>query len=235
MGTGLRPLDWSWLGRVGYAEAVALQESTRDEIRAGCRGDRLLLLEHPPVYTLGRNAVTADVTAPVEWLASRGIEVFEADRGGQVTYHGPGQLVGYPVVDLSPDRQDVRRYVRGLQEVLVRVLGDFGLEAEGRREQPEIGVWVGNAKVASLGIHIKRWITTHGFALNVTTDLSHFAGIVPCGLAGVRMASIESLTGQRPDLEHVARMCVGHFRQVLGYELESVAVQRRASPRGVTG
>jgi lipoyl(octanoyl) transferase len=235
MGTELRPLEWSWLGRVGYAEAVALQESTRDEIRAGLRGDRLLLLEHPPVYTLGRNAVTADVTAPVEWLASRGIEVFEADRGGQVTYHGPGQLVGYPIVDLSPDRQDVRRYVRGLQEVLVRVLGDFGLEAEARRDQPEIGVWVGDAKVASLGIHIKRWITTHGFALNVTTDLSHFAGIVPCGLAAVRMASIESLTGRRPDLERVARACVDHFRQVLGYELGPVAVHRRASPRGAGG
>jgi len=221
MGTELRPLEWSWLGRIGYAEAVSLQESTREDVRAGRRGDQLLLLEHPPVYTLGRNAGAADVTAPPEWLASRGIEVFEADRGGQVTYHGPGQLVGYPIVNLSPDRQDIRRYVRGLQEVLVRVLGDFGLEAEGRREQPEIGVWVGDTKVASLGIHIKRWVTTHGFALNVTTDLAHFAGIVPCGLRGVPMASIESLTGRRPGLEVVADRLVRRFCDVFGYEAEA--------------
>jgi len=225
METALRPLDWSWLGRVGYAEAVALQESTCDEIRAGRRGDRLLLLEHPPVYTLGRNAGSADVTAPAEWLASRGIEIFESDRGGQVTYHGPGQLVGYPIVDLSPDRQDIRGYVRALQEVLVRTLAGYGLDAEGRREQPEIGVWVGDAKVASLGIHIKRWITTHGFALNVTTELAHFAGIVPCGLRGVRMASIESLTGATPKLPDVAERLVRHFCEVLGYAVRPAPVK----------
>lgn len=219
-----RSLEWTWLGRVPYAEAVALQESIRDGIRAGRSGDRLLLLEHPPVYTLGRNAGPGDVTAPAEWLAARGLEVFATDRGGQVTYHGPGQLVGYPIVDLAPDRRDVRRYVRALQEVLVRTLGDYGLAAEGRRAQPEIGVWVGEEKVASLGIHIKRWITTHGFALNVTTDLSHFAGIVPCGLHGVRMASIESLTGRRPGLEEVADRLVRHFCDVFDYAVEPTRV-----------
>lgn len=218
-----RELEARFLGRVPYAEAAALQASLRDAARAGTIGDRFLLLEHPPVFTLGRNAVRADVTAPGEWLDSHGIELFETDRGGKVTYHGPGQLVGYPIVNLSPDRQDIRRYVHALQEVLVRTLGDYGLAAEGRREQPEIGVWVGDAKVASLGIHIKRWVTTHGFALNVTTDLSLFAGIVPCGLAGVRMASIESLTGLRPPLAEVAVRCVTHFCDVLGYRRCSVA------------
>lgn len=227
MNASPRLLECNWLGRVGYAEAVALQERTRDEIRAGLRCDRLLLLEHPPVYTLGRNASASDVVASREWLASRGIEVFEADRGGQVTYHGPGQLVGYPVVDLSPDRQDIRRYVRGLEEVLVRTLSDYGLAAEGRREQPEIGVWVGDAKVASLGIHIKRWVTTHGFALNVTTDLSHFDGIVPCGLHGIRMGSIHSLSALRPDIEVVAGTVLTHFCDVLGYQVsEAVAAIR---------
>lgn len=222
--TPRRELEARFLGRVPYAEAVALQESARDAIRGGLAGDRFLLVEHPPVFTLGRNAHREDVTASPAWLASRGIEIFETDRGGKVTYHGPGQLVGYPVVNLSPDRRDIRKYVHSLQEVLVRTLADYGLQAEGRREQPEIGVRVGDAKIASLGIHIKRWITTHGFALNVTTDLAHFAGIVPCGLEGVRMASIESLTGRRPPLSEVAGRCVAHFCDVLGYGPCPVAV-----------
>jgi len=148
-----------------------------------------------------------------------GIPVAASDRGGQVTYHGPGQLVGYPVVNLSPDRRDVRRYVHDLQEVLIRTLADYGVTAERRSEQAFIGVWVGEEKIASIGVHLSRWITTHGFALNVATDLSLFAGIVPCGLNQVRMTSIARLTGSAPQLPEVATTAARHFAAVFGRDL----------------
>jgi len=211
-----RTLRWGWLGRVPYAEGVALQERVREELRAGRGDEHLLLLEHPHVYTLGRNATAGDVVLPRELLAARGVEVAESDRGGQVTYHGPGQLVGYPVVDLDPDRRDVRRYVCDLQETLIRTLADCGVEAERRDGQAFVGVWVGEAKIASIGIHLKRWVTTHGFALNVSTDLDYFAGIVACGLPDVPLTSIERLTGRRPPLAEVAATYAGHFADVFG-------------------
>lgn len=209
-----RELHWSWLGRVPYVEATAMQEHAREELRGGRGPERLLLLEHSPVYTLGRSASAADIVASREWLAARGVEVHECDRGGQVTYHGPGQLVGYPILDLSPDRRDVRRYVRDLQQVLVDTLAELGVAAEGRHAAPEIGVWVGERKIASLGVHLSRWITTHGFALNVATDLSMFQGIVACGLSGVRMTSVRELLGTAPDLEHLADLCASNLARI---------------------
>jgi lipoyl(octanoyl) transferase len=219
---GRRPLHWEFLGRVPYREAVERQHAVRDALKRGEGVDHLLLVEHPPVYTLGRNATAADILAAPEWLAEHGIEIEECDRGGQVTYHGPGQLVGYPVVNLSPDRRDVRRYVRDLQEVLLRTLADYGVTAAVREGQAFVGVWAGEdgeEKIASIGVHLSRWITTHGFALNVTTDLSHFAGIVPCGLRGIGMTSIERLTGRAPALAEVAALCAGHFAAVFGREV----------------
>jgi lipoyl(octanoyl) transferase len=214
-----RPLHWTWLGRVPYGEAAELQHAARDGVRHGEGPERFLLLEHPHVYTLGRNADGTDVLAGPEWLRARGIEVAECDRGGQVTYHGPGQLVGYPVVNLSPDRRDIRRYVRDVQEVLIRTLAEYGVEAWPGEEQAFIGVWAGEAKIASIGIHLSRWITTHGFALNVSTDLSYFGGIIPCGLDQVEMTSIERLTGRAPALPEIAAVCARHFGEVLGREL----------------
>lgn len=214
-----RSLHWDFLGRVPYDEAVALQHATRDALKRGAGPERFLLLEHPPVFTLGRNASHEDVRADPEWLAARGVQVAECDRGGQVTYHGPGQLVGYPIVNLSPDRRDVRRYVRDLQEVLIRTLADYGVTARPGEGQAFIGVWAGEEKIASIGVHLSRWITTHGFALNVSTDLSFFNGIIPCGLHQVRMTSLERLTGRAPSLPEVAAVCARHFGEVFDREL----------------
>jgi lipoyl(octanoyl) transferase len=217
-----RSLHWDYLGRVPYTEAVELQLAARSALKTGEGPERLLLLEHPHVYTLGRNASEADVLASPEWLRARGVEVAECDRGGQVTYHGPGQLVGYPIVNLSPDRRDVRRYVRDLQEVLIRTLADYGITAEGRDGQAFVGVWVGEEKIASIGVHLSRWITTHGFALNVSTDLSYFAGIIPCGLHQVRMTSIERLTGRAPVLPEIAEVYARHFGDIFERVIERV-------------
>lgn len=213
-GAALRTLDWCYLGTLDYRRSLALQESRREKLRAGQANEALLLLEHPHIYTLGRNADRADVLADSDWLQSRGVNIEECDRGGQVTYHGPGQLVGYPILDLNPDRRDLRRYVRDLQEVLVRVLAEVGLVAEPRSKSTEIGVWVEGKKIASLGVHVSRWITTHGFALNVNTDLSYFAAIVPCGIRGVEMTSVAEITGQNLPLRDLAALCVHHTAEV---------------------
>jgi len=219
MATAPRQVNFGFLGRVPYAQAVALQTAAREGIRRRGGREHLFLLEHPHVYTLGRNASISDLLVDPGWLAAHEVEVAESDRGGQMTYHGPGQLVGYPILNLSPDRRDIRRYVRDLQETLIRTLAAFGLAAEPRQEQALIGVWVGEEKIASIGIHLSRWITTHGFALNVTTDLSMFGGIIPCGLHSVRMTSIERLTGAKPSVEEVARIYAGVFAEVFEREL----------------
>jgi lipoyl(octanoyl) transferase len=236
-----RDLGWCYLGRVEYRVANRLQERVRQELGDRLSGEHLLLLEHPHVYTLGRRAAAADILASGPWLRAQGIEVAECDRGGQVTYHGPGQLVGYPVLDLSPDRRDVRRYVADLQRVLIDTLADFGVAARPASEPSLIGVWVGETKIASIGVHLRRWITTHGFALNVTTDLGYFQRIVPCGIPGVRMASIESETGARPDLAAVAAVLSDHFARVFGRRLHRVdagsllALEADTAPTTVAG
>lgn len=218
-----RPVKWAFLGRIGYSEGVDLQERVRAEVQAGREGDHLLLLEHDHVYTLGRSANSADLRMDEAERRARGIGTAETDRGGQVTYHGPGQLVGYPIMDLNPDRRDVRRYVRDLQEVLVRTLARYDVAARGGEETSEIGVWAGGGKIASIGIHLSRWVTTHGFALNVSTDLEHFAGIVPCGLPGVRMTSLALETGAVVELEPIAAICAQEFGHVFERELEPMS------------
>ena len=218
-----RPLRTGFLGRVPYSVAEALQIRLRDALLRGDGADHLLLLEHPSVFTLGRNARAQDVVADAAWLDRRGVEVHATDRGGQATYHGPGQLVGYPVLDLKPDRRDVRRYVRDLEEVLIRVLADYGIAGEPALSPRPVGVWVGPRKIASLGIHLRHWVTTHGFALNVATDLSYFGGIVACGMPGAPMTSIEELRGAAPALDEVAARVVHHFSAVFERAPEPVA------------
>ncbi len=217
-----RRLAWTFLGRRPYAPTYELQEHLRRQIREGRGPEHLLLLEHDPVFTLGRGAARSDVVATDGWLRERGIEVFKTNRGGQVTYHGPGQLVGYPILNLDPDRRDVRRYVRDLQEVLIRTLSDFGVEGRRREGKEYIGIWVGEQKIASIGVHLARWITIHGFALNVATDLDHFGGIVACGLPQVRMTSIERLTGRGVPLPEIAARVAVHAGRVFERELAEI-------------
>ncbi len=220
-GTTIRSV---YLGRVGYEAGVELQHRLRQQLLDGepDASGTLLLLEHPPTYTVGRNCDRSDVVADPDWLRQRGIAVAECDRGGRATYHGPGQLVGYPVIDLRSARRNVRAYVRDLQEVLVCTLAAFGVDAVGGEERERIGVWVGRRKIASIGIHLRRWVTTHGFALNVCTDLDDFAGILSCGFDAGVMTSIEELTGRRPGLEDVAGCCAENFARVFERRLVSV-------------
>ncbi len=213
-----RKTSWSFLGRVPYAATAASQVVHREALRRGTGPERLLLLEHEPVFSLGRNATAADVLWTPSELASRGIEVQPTDRGGQVTFHGPGQLVGYPILDLNPDRRDIRRYVRDLQQVLVLTLADFAIAAEGGAGE-RIGVWVGRRKIASIGVHLSRWRTTHGFALNVAPELALFGGIVACGLPDVEMTSIARESGMEPTLEAVSASVRRHFAAVFEREL----------------
>ena len=205
-----------------------MQSNIRQRVRQGGR-EALLLLQHPHVLTLGRNASPSDILVSNEWLRSKRIDVVKCDRGGRVTYHGPGQLVGYPIIDLSPDRRDIRRYVRDLIEVLVTTLELFHVSAQPRFAAEELGVWVGSRKIASIGVHISRWITTHGFALNVNTDLDYFSSIVPCGLAGVRMTSLLEETGTRYSLDEVAEVCCARFCEVFLRTADQSAPERMRS------
>jgi lipoyl(octanoyl) transferase len=216
-----RPLDVRRLGRVAYDEALALQRTLVEERRAGQIDDTLLLLEHPHVLTLGvrRGGGRANILASPARLAEMGVEVFEAGRGGDVTYHGPGQLVGYPIIDLRPDRQDVHRYVRDIEEVMIRTCADFRISAE--RVPGFSGAWVqhperGAEKVAAIGVRIARWITSHGFALNVNSDLECFRLIVPCGIADRGVTSLQALTGKTIEMRSVEDAVVEHFSAVFG-------------------
>jgi lipoate-protein ligase B len=177
------------LGQLGYVEALELQRSlARDRISGAIPQDLLLLVEHPPVVTLGRSSKQKHLVASPEFLQSKGVDVFEVERGGDVTFHGPGQLVGYPIIDLKRHRQDLHWYLRKIEEALINSLADYGIPGE--RNTAYTGVWTRGKKIASIGVHARDWVTWHGFALNVTTDLSYFDLIVPCGIDGVMMTSI---------------------------------------------
>jgi lipoyl(octanoyl) transferase len=209
-----RSLSVRQLGLVRYPEALAIQRALVEQRRAGSVGDLLLLVEHPHVLTLGvrGDGGRSHILARPDVLASRGVDVHEAGRGGDVTYHGPGQIVGYPIIDLRPDRCDVHRYVRDLEEVLIRTAADYGLDAG--RVEGLTGVWVGREKLAAIGVRLSRWITSHGFALNVATDLDYFNLIVPCGIADRGVTSLERLLGRPVDRSAVEARLVAHFSDV---------------------
>ncbi len=209
----MRVCEYRYLGRTPYAEALALQQSLHDSRKRNEISDTLLLLEHPHVITLGRAANRANILVDEQTRTEKKIELFETGRGGDVTYHGPGQLVGYPIISLAPDAQDVRRYVRNIQEVLVRTARDFGVEAEPRGGD-HVGVWVGDDKLAAIGIRISRWVTMHGFAFNVTTALEYFNLIVPCGIQGHGVTSLEKILGTTIEIATVAKIAAKHFGEV---------------------
>ncbi len=207
-------------GLMPYAVAHALQQDLVERRKRDEIPDTLLLLEHPHVITLGRAAERANILADDRTMAGLGVELHETGRGGDVTYHGPGQLVGYPILKLSPDRCDIRRYVRDLQEVLIRTAADYGLTATGHDESnPNVGVWVGGEKLAAIGIRISRWVTMHGFAFNITTDLDYFRLIVPCGIRDHGVTSLEWLLGRRLAVAEVADRVIRHFGDVFQREM----------------
>lgn len=205
------------LGRIDYVAALDLQRERVEARKAGRIPDTLLLLEHPHVYTLGRNARRENILASSERLAQIGAAVFETDRGGDVTYHGPGQLVGYPILDLNGHRRDVRWYMRSLEEVFIRVAAGYGIQAG--RIDGLTGVWVGETKLVAMGVHISRWVTSHGFAFNVNTDLGYFERIVPCGLPDKGVTSLEKLLARRVQMEDAAERVVEAFGSVFRMEM----------------
>jgi lipoate-protein ligase B len=215
-----RYLEVRRLGRVGYKDALDLQKRLEAEVIEQRDADHLLLLEHPHTFTLGRRAKNDGVLATAEMLRGLGVEVFETDRGGKVTYHGIGQIVGYPVISLSPDREDVHKYVRDIEEVIVRTMADFDIAAF--RIEGLTGVHTTEGKIAAIGVHIKRWVTTHGFALNVNTDLSYYNWIIAC--EGEPVTSMERLLGREVDLAEVEDRIITNFADVFDRSAVSASV-----------
>lgn len=211
------------LGVVDYDEAFALQKRHVERLQQNEGDDVLLFVEHPHVITVGRNADGRAIVADTRAIEARGARVVATDRGGDVTYHGPGQLVGYPIVRLEPGRRDIRRYVHDLEEVLIDTLADFGVGAA--RHPEHRGVWVEGRKIASLGIRISRWVTSHGFALNVSTDLSYFSLMNPCGIEGCRMTSLDQECAASIPMTAVRERATAHFGNVFAREMheESIA------------
>jgi lipoate-protein ligase B len=201
------------LGRIDYEAALAVQKETELAVKNRVRPDTLLLLEHPHTFTIGRRGDSSSILLDRDELSARNVTLFETNRGGKVTYHGLGQVVGYPIINLSPDREDVHRYVRDLETVLIRTMGDFGINAF--RIDGLTGVHTERGKVAAIGVHIARWVTTHGFALNVNTDLSYFDLIIACD--GEPVTSMEALLGNETDLSIVEDRIATHFADVFSY------------------
>jgi lipoyl(octanoyl) transferase len=214
---------------MSYAEALELQQQLVEKRKRDEVSDQLLLLEHPHVITLGRAANRANVLIDDAARERYGVELYETGRGGDVTYHGPGQIVGYPIIKLAPDRCDVRRYVRDLEEVLIRVAADFGIEAG--RIDGLTGVWVGDEKLAAIGVRISRWVTMHGFAFNVVTDLNYFQLIVPCGIADHGVTSLEKILGEKVELIEVARRMEQRFGEV--FDRRMLTASREASASSI--
>jgi lipoyl(octanoyl) transferase len=210
------------LGRISYADGLEIQRQRVAARKAGTISDTLLLLEHPHVYTLGRNAHEGNILVSRDRLAALDAEVFETDRGGDVTYHGPGQLVGYPILDLTRHKRDLAWFMRSIEQVLIDTAADFGVTAG--RIPGCTGVWIGTGKLAAMGVHVSRWVTSHGFAFNASTDLSYFDHIIPCGIRNKQVTSLEKLLGRRIEIAAVAERVVDHFGKVFALEMVSSTV-----------
>lgn len=218
-----RPVEFRDLGRMGYLDAYALQQELVSRRKAGEIPDQLLFVEHTPVITMGRNAHESNILFSREALLAAGVEIQETDRGGDVTYHGPGQIVGYPIFDLREWKRDVGAYMRALEQVIIEAIGAFGFAGE--RIPGASGVWVGNAKVAAIGVHLSRWISSHGFALNVETNLDHFKFIVPCGLTKP-VTSLRALGCSAP-ADDVKESLLAAFAEVFEIDIAQPAIMSR--------
>jgi lipoyl(octanoyl) transferase len=216
------------LGRIDYARALEVQQQMVAQRKEGLIADQLLLLEHPHVITLGRNGHLENLLADEHVLGRAGIAYQPTDRGGDITYHGPGQLVGYPILDLREWKRDVGAYVRAIEQVIIDTLADYGIS--GGRIPGLTGVWVEESKIAAIGVHISRWVTSHGFALNVSTDLSYFQYIVPCGLTRP-VTSMERL-GARATLAEISGTLAAHFGRIFSVEMENAHDRRSDAPNG---
>lgn len=225
-----RALKVQRLGRVEYGAALEIQKRTERAVLDGEQPDTLLLLEHPHTLTLGRRATDGGIIAPEEILRARDVTVFETNRGGKVTYHGLGQIVGYPIIKLSPDREDVHRYVRDLEEALIRTMSDFGIEAF--RVNGLTGVHTARGKVAAIGVHIARWVTTHGFALNVNTDLSYFNLIIAC--EGEPVTSMKEILSREVEMSEVEDRIVERFAEVFEMEVSHRDAETQREQEGTT-
>ena len=212
-----RTLKVERLGRVEYGAALEIQKQTERAVLTGEQSDTLLLLEHPHTLTLGRRATGGGIIAPDAVLRARGVSVFETNRGGRITYHGLGQIVGYPIINLTPEREDVHRFVRDLEEVLIRTMTDFNIEAF--RVEGLTGVHTPCGKVAAIGVHIARWITTHGLALNVNTDLSYFDLIIAC--EGEPVTSMKEILGREVEMKTVEDQIIERFAEVFEMDMNS--------------
>jgi len=211
------PCDLRNLGVVTYENGLRMQERLVAARQADEISDQLLLLEHPPVITLGRSGKAGHLTASEDQLGERGVRFYETTRGGDITYHGPGQIVGYPILHLGEGSRDIRRYVTNVEEVLLRTAAEYGIE--GSRDPQNRGVWVGREKLGAIGVRIARWVTSHGFAFNVDPDLDHFSFIIPCGIQGRGVTSLRRLLGRSVDPREVREMISTHFSEVFGRDL----------------
>ena len=217
VGLGIKVCDLVTPGTIGYREAVELQERF---VQAAARGEseKLILLEHPHVITLGRGFHAENLLFSTEWLRENGVAVEESGRGGDVTYHGPGQVVGYPILNIS-DRPDLHLYLRNLEEWMIRCVGDFGIQAG--RKPGLTGIWVNDEKIGAIGVRVSRWITSHGFALNVNTDLTRFEYIVPCGIRQHGVTSMQKLLNRPIPMEQVHRSLIHHFENIFQRKVNS--------------
>jgi len=207
-----------WLGQIEYGEAYDIQRKLWSQKMDGQTADALLLLEHPPTFTIGKSGKLENLLLSKEELAKQGISLFFTDRGGDITYHGPGQLVAYPIIDLKNRGKDIHRYVHNLEEVVIRTLADFSIEA--RRDGKNVGVWVGNDSIAAIGVSVRKWVAMHGLALNVNPTLEHFSLVNPCGLLDKGVTSIAQLLSRDVPMEAVIKGLVDHFAEVFDAHME---------------
>lgn len=218
------------LGFRDYQEAYRIQQALNQRRVDGVIRDNLILVEHNPTLTVGRSGGFQNIVVPREQLANQGVSLYEVERGGDVTYHGPGQLVGYPILDLKSRDKDLHRYVRQLEEVIIKSLDVYGVRAGRREGYP--GVWVGREKIAALGVAVKKWVTMHGFAFNISCNLEHFRWIVPCGIAECGVTSLARLLGREPDFRQVSQLVKDKFAEVFELELEKVLLEELLGPEG---